>query len=155
VAKPVSCAPRNPATFPTSTTFGSRDGANWELVTPSADWSPRPGHQAVVLLDRIIVFGGFGLPFNPSDMWASRNGRDWTQVSDAPWNATSPDDIKFDFDALAVQGGKGGLRPSIFTFGGDRETFNFGDPLNYLRVDNDAWRWSPSKSPKAHQPDKK
>ena len=149
------CAPQ-PCDLPYfNDVWRSRDGAHWELVTPSADWSPRPGHQAVVLLDRIIVFGGFGLPFNPSDMWASRNGRDWTQVSDAPWNATSPDDIKYDFDALAVQGGKGGLRPSIFTFGGDRETFNFGDPLNYLRVDNDVWRWSPSKSPKAHQPDKK
>lgn len=133
----------------------SRDGANWELVTPSADWSPRPGHQAVVLLDRIIVLGGFGLSFNPSDMWASRDGATWTQVSDAPWNAMTTDDIKYDFDALAVQGGKGGLRLSIFTFGGDRETFNFGDPLNHLRVDNDVWRWSLSKSPKAPQPDEK
>ena len=27
----------------------SRNGAAWELVTPSAAWSPRPGHQAQVL----------------------------------------------------------------------------------------------------------
>ena len=77
---------------------------NWELVTPHAAWSARPGHQGVVLHDRIVAFGGFGLLFNPSDMWASRNGRDWTQVSDTHWNAMSSEDIKYDFDALAVQG---------------------------------------------------
>jgi hypothetical protein len=149
------CAPQ-PCDLPYfNDVWRSRDGANWERVTPAAGWSPRPGHQAVVLQDQILVFGGFGLPFNPSDMWASRNGRDWTQVSDAPWNAMSTDDIKYDFDALVVHGGKGGLRPSIFTFGGDRETFNFADPLNYLRVDNDVWRWSPAKSPKSHQTEAK
>ena len=30
----------------------------------------------------------------------------------------------------------------IYTFGGDRETFNFADPLNYLNVDNDVWKFS-------------
>jgi hypothetical protein len=64
-------------------------------------------------------------------------------VSDSPWNASSPDDIKYDFDVLVVQGGAGGSRPSIYTFGGDRETFNFADPTNYLRVDNDVWRFAP------------
>ena len=139
------CAPE-PCELPYfNDVWRSRDGVNWELVTPHAAWSARPGHQAVVLQDHIVLLGGFGLPFNPSDMWASRNGRDWALVSDAPWNAMSSDDIKYDFDALAVQGGPGGMRPSLFTFGGDRETFNFGDPLNFLRVDNDVWRWSPSK----------
>jgi len=56
-----------------------------------------------------------------------------------PWVAC----ISYDFKALAVTGGRGGLLPSIFTFGGDRETFNFADPSNYLRVDNDVWRFSP------------
>jgi hypothetical protein len=78
-------------------------------------------------------------PANPSDVWVSRTGAFWEQVSDSPWNATSPDSIKYDFDALVVNGRRG---PAILTFGGDRETFNFGDPLNYLRVDNDVWRFS-------------
>ena len=56
-----------------------------------------------------------------------------------PWAAC----ISYDFKALAVTGGRGGLLPSIFTFGGDRETFNFADPSNYLRVDNDVCRFSP------------
>ena len=130
----------------------TRDGATWELVTPAAAWAARPGHQAVVLANDIYVFGGFGIsadpsnpfkPSNPMDVWVSRDGADWRLVSNSPWNATTPEEIKYDFKALAVTGGRGGLMPSIFTFGGDRETFNFADPSNYLRVDNDVWRFSP------------
>jgi hypothetical protein len=76
-------------------------------------------------------------------VWVSRDGADWRLVSTSPWNATTPGEIKYDFKALAVTGGWGGLAPSILTFGGDRETFNFADPSNYLRVDNDVWRYSP------------
>ena len=77
------------------------------------------------------------------DVWVSKNGRNWKQVSDAPWNAAGPEDIKYDFDALVVWDGKGrGRWPSILTFGGDRETFNFFDPFNYLNVDNDVWRFA-------------
>ena len=128
----------------------SRDGAKWELVTARAGWSPRPGHQCAVLLDTIACFGGFGLPpspfapsANPRDLWVSKDGATWQLVSDSPWNASSSEDIKYDFDVLVVQGGVGGDRPSIYTFGGDRETFNFFDPTNYLRVDNDVWRFAP------------
>ena len=128
----------------------TRDGANWELVTDAAQWSPRPGHQCVVLNNQFVLFGGFGLsldpkdpfaPSNPMDVWVSRNGADWVQVSDSPWNATEPADIKYDFDALVSRGR--GQRPAIFTFGGDRETFDFSDPLNYLNVDADVWRFAP------------
>ena len=73
------------------------------------------------------------------DVWVSRDGANWEQVSDSPWNATSPGDIKYDFDALEVRTWRG---PAILTFGGDRETFNFTDPDNYLRVDNDVWRFA-------------
>jgi hypothetical protein len=31
----------------------------------------------------------------------------------------------------------------VLTVGGDRETFEFGDPENYLRVDDDVWWWAP------------
>ena len=33
--------------------------------------------------------------------------------------------------------------PKVLTFGGDRETFDFTDPENYLRVDNDVWTFAP------------
>jgi hypothetical protein len=125
--------------------WSSKDGRNWNLVTPAADWSPRPGHKCAVVLNHILCFGGFGLPQNPQDVWASKNGRNWVQVDDAPWNSQSSDDIKYDFDVLTIRGAKNGQRPAIFTFGGDRETFDFTDPTNYLRVDNDVWRYSPPR----------
>jgi hypothetical protein len=75
------------------------------------------------------------------DVWVSRDAASWTQVSDSPWNAVAPDQIKYDFDVL-VSWGRFGRGPAIFTFGGDRETFDFSDPFNYLRVDNDVWSFS-------------
>jgi hypothetical protein len=46
--------------------------------------------------------------------------------------------VKYDFDALVVDG------TTVLTFGGDRETFDFADPENYLRVDNDVWSFAPA-----------
>jgi hypothetical protein len=67
----------------------SNDGAEWELVTAAADWSPRPGHQCQVLQDSIVCFGGFGFPVgnpsvpaHPADVWTSRDGQVWDQISD-------------------------------------------------------------------------
>ena len=126
----------------------TKDGANWELVTEDAEWSKRPGHQVVVAQDRLVLFGGFGLgpdngisPANPSDVWVSNKGKVWKKVNNAPWNADGSEDIKYDFDAVVVKGANKG-QDAIYTFGGDRETFNFGDPNNYLRVDNDVWKFS-------------
>ena len=132
----------------------SRNGVDWELVTEHAPWPARPGHQAVVQKNRIVLFGGFGLsndpsdPFgsgNPMDVWISANGADWELVSESPWNADSPEQIKYDFDALVLEGRGAGRGPAIYTFGGDRETFDFTDPLNYLNVDNDVWRFGVSE----------
>jgi hypothetical protein len=126
----------------------SRDGANWELVTMNADWSARPGHQCQVLFDTIVCFGGFGFPTDPSgsvaahpvDVWVSRDGMRWTKLETGPWNATSSANVKYDFDSLVVTGGPGGLPPSIYTFGGDREaSFIAPDPT---LVDDDVWRFS-------------
>lgn len=146
------CAPQpcDPPYF--NDVWRSRDGENWELVTASAGWSTRPGHKCGVLLNHIVCLGGFGQsddfmdpfkPSNPMDVWVSKNGEDWTQVSDSPWNATGPDEIKYDFALVSFRGGKGGSRPAVYTFGGDRETFNFFDPFNYLNVDNDVWSYAP------------
>ena len=76
------------------------------------------------------------------DVWVSDDGAHWEQVSDSPWNAVAPSEIKYDFAALALDR-PGGNRSSIYTFGGDRETFDFTDPTNYLNVDNDVWRFAP------------
>jgi len=132
----------------------TRDGINWELVTASAGWDPRPGHTCDVLRNTMVCFGGFGQstdpsdpfkPSNPMDVWVSRNGANWTQVSDSPWNAESPADVKYDYDTIVAPAGPEGRGLAIYTFGGDRETFDFFDPTQWLNVDNDVWRFALQK----------
>lgn len=120
----------------------SKDGASWEQVTAAAQWPERPGHQCGVIQNRFVCFGGFGLPENPVDVWVSEDGADWDLLTAPPWNARSPEDIKYDFDIIVTDGDSVNPRPAIYTFGGDRETFDFEDPLNYLRVDDDVWRFT-------------
>lgn len=125
----------------------TKDGMNWEVVNEHCEWLARPGHQVVVASNKFVLFGGFGLgpditvPANPMDVWVSNNGKSWKQVSETPWDAMIPADIKYDFDALVLEG-MINQSDMIFTFGGDRETFNFFDPFNYLNVDNDVWKFT-------------
>lgn len=126
----------------------TKDGVNWKRMTADADWAKRPGHQVVVAQNQLVLFGGFGLgddngvtPSNPSDVWVSYTGAKWKKVSDAPWNADGSEDIKYDFDAV-VEKGYGKFSDAIYTFGGDRETFDFLDTENYKNVDNDVWKFS-------------
>lgn len=118
----------------------SVDGAEWELITESAGWSPRPGHVCKELGGQLVCFGGFGLIENPLDVWSSPDGSEWTLLDGAPWNATASEEAKYDFDALVVGDDAGG--ELLLTFGGDRETFDFADPENWLRIDNDVWRFT-------------
>jgi hypothetical protein len=121
----------------------SSDGASWELVTADAGWAPRPGHQCGVIQGSFICFGGFGYPDNPTDVWASNEGATWELLDTPPWNARGSDDIKYDFDIIVTDPYDAQGDPAIYTFGGDRETFDFNDPVNYLRIDDDVWRFAP------------
>jgi hypothetical protein len=116
------------------------DGAEWELVTEAAGWSPRPGHVCELVGDQFVCFGGFGLIENPTDVWASPDGATWTELSTPPWNVADPSEVKYDFDALVVDDPVAG--PTVLTFGGDRETFDFTDPENFRRVDDDVWAFA-------------
>ena len=150
VASP--CQPAT-ATLYFNDVWRSKDGADWELVTGSAGWSPRPGHQCVVILNQIVCFGGYrevpGLPpvaANPIDIWTSRDGQTWTELmppAAPPWNGGSPEAMKYDFHALVVSGNRAGQKPSIMTFGGDRERFGLPDAVNAFLLDNDVWLLSP------------
>ncbi|MFN0153124.1 MAG: hypothetical protein ACKVUT_01940 [Gaiella sp.] len=143
------CQPAT-ATLYFNDVWRSRDGVSWTLVTPSAGWSPRPGHQCVVVYDQIVCFGGYGevpgappVPANPIDVWTSRDGGTWRALGSPaapPWNATSPAGGRYDFDALVVRSGHFGLRLSIMTFGGDRERFGLPADVNARLVENDVWR---------------
>jgi hypothetical protein len=73
-------------------------------------------------------------------MWSSPDGADWTELPQVPWNVTSPELSRYDFDSVTVDTPNG---PAIVTVGGDRETFEFGDPDNWQRVDDDVWWWAP------------
>lgn len=68
----------------------SSDGKEWKLATADAGWSPRAYHQAVVLNDKMYVFGGGNyVPeyHAKNDVWCSEDGVHWTQVTDAaPWH---------------------------------------------------------------------
>jgi hypothetical protein len=44
------CQPAT-ATLYYNDVWRSRDGASWQLVTASAGWSARPGHQCLVLIN--------------------------------------------------------------------------------------------------------
>jgi len=142
------CNPSTPRCPPYyNDVWRTQNGFDWELVNESCSWSARPGHQVVVAQNRFVLFGGFGLgpnitiPANPMDVWISNNGNAWKNVSNAPWNATNPSEIKYDFDAVVVEGEKN-ISDMIFSFGGDRETFDFIDLSNYLNVDNDVWKFT-------------
>jgi hypothetical protein len=139
----------------------SKDGERWEMVTGSAGWSPRPGHGCGVLANHFVCMGGFNFNGNPSDVWVSKDGAEWRQVSDSPWNnepsgscvpnppSVTCDNVRYDFDVLTVTGGKGGMKSSILTFGGDREVFALPPALppadNWKRIENDVWRFGPAE----------
>ena len=119
--------------------WSSQDGATWTQVTGNAGWSPRPGHKCGVVKGEIVCFGGFGLVSNPMDMWSSPDAATWTDLQQVPWNAPTPEDIKYDFDVVTTGAGP----DSIYTFGGDRERFDLPPGVNVNLVDNDVWRWGP------------
>jgi hypothetical protein len=117
------------------------DGATWEQVTAAAGWSPRPGHVCELVGNQFLCFGGFGLLENPTDMWVSDDGAEWTELPTNPWGSSDPTAMRYDFDALVIDDPETG--PRVLTFGGDRETFDFTDPENYLRIENDVWTFAP------------
>ena len=70
--------------------WSSADGKTWKQETAAAEWSPRAYHQAVVLNDRIYLFGGGN--YVPkyhanNEVWSSSDGVHWTQETEAaPWH---------------------------------------------------------------------
>ena len=63
------------------------------------------------------------------DVWVSVDGATWTQVSDSPWNAIDPSEVRYDHDTAVAPAGNDGRGLAIYTFGGDRETFDLTGPL--------------------------
>ena len=70
--------------------WSSADGKTWTQETAAAGWAPRSYHQAVVLNDKIYVFGGGNyVPeyFALNDVWSSSDGKNWELVTEhAEWS---------------------------------------------------------------------
>ena len=71
--------------------WSSADGKDWKLEAANAAWSPRAYHQAVVLNEKIYVFGGGNyVPayHATNDVWSSGDGVNWNrETAAAPWSA--------------------------------------------------------------------
>ncbi|QDU28675.1 Kelch motif protein [Anatilimnocola aggregata] len=64
----------------------STNGKDWKQATADAGWSPRAYHQAVVLGNKMYVFGGGNyVPkyHATNDVWSSEDGIKWTKVTEA------------------------------------------------------------------------
>ena len=79
---------------------------------------------------------------SPMDMWTSDDGATWKKMATVPWNARNEAGIRYDYDTVVAPGGRGTVGDAIYTFGGDRETFNFFDPTQWRNVDDDVWRFA-------------
>ncbi|CAB5003198.1 unannotated protein [freshwater metagenome] len=75
-------------------------------------------------------------------MWSSEDGAIWDKETGSLWNAKSKDGIRYDYDSVVAPSGSGATDEAIFTFGGDRETFNFFDPTQWRNVEDDVWRFA-------------
>ena len=66
--------------------YSSADGVNWELVSPSAGWSPRGLIMGGVVFDGAMwVIGGgtYDIRTYTNDVWKSVDGVNWVQVTPA------------------------------------------------------------------------
>lgn len=65
----------------------SEDGLNWNQATDKASFSARIGHSTVVFNDSLYLLCGGGNPSGGyetfSDVWSSKNGKDWNLVSES------------------------------------------------------------------------
>ncbi len=94
--------------------WSSPDGVTWTKLGTAA-WTPRGAHTVVVYHDQLWLFGGtdhvapdFSMDGLLHDVWVSKDGVAWTQVTDrAAWSPRAyPGVIVFD-DQLYVVGGQG------------------------------------------------
>jgi hypothetical protein len=72
--------------------WSSTNGKDWKQVTAKAPWSARISGGLVSFKGKMWLLGGtenyyFGDEASlKNDVWHSENGKDWTQVANAPWS---------------------------------------------------------------------
>ena len=105
--------------------WSSLDGKNWSLVTDSAGWPARGGHQALVHNGRMYVLGGGG----QNDVWSSADGKNWDLVTgSAGWSARGQ------YQAVAHNG-------RMYVLGGynRRDVWSSADGSSWRFEGNAAW----------------
>jgi leucine-zipper-like transcriptional regulator 1 len=89
----------------------------WTCATPSAPWSPREEHSAVVFDNKMWVLGGFELPqHEKNDIWFSADGVNWSCATEsAQWSGRGEHASVVYDDKIWVLGGYGGgLRNDVW-----------------------------------------
>ncbi len=117
---------RLPGHSASSAVWSSRDGAQWQKVTPDAGWSPRIAAALVEFKGRMWLLGGtenyyFGNEASlKNDVWSSANGRTWTRATaNAGWAPRG-------YHQAAVLGGR------MYVFGG-------GNYVPEYKAFHDVW----------------
>ena len=118
------------------------DGADWEAVVAGCGVvaAPRARLRAARRSDRLLrrVRADHQSDRRVEQCRRCRMGRNFRRPRGTPPIRSA---VKYDFDATTFVDAAG--TEQIITVGGDRETFDFADPDNYLRVDNDVWSFAP------------
>lgn len=61
--------------------WSSIDGITWQLETANAKFSPRFGHKALVIDDKIWIVGRSGDSGIINDIWYSEDGTEWFEAT--------------------------------------------------------------------------
>lgn len=95
--------------------WSSSDGAHWERVADSAEWSPRTMGVVVATKDSIFVLGGGVIdgdkeinPASEHEVWRSNDGKEWERVNAdlrRKWRGTP---VMFDNKLWLVGANRGG-----------------------------------------------
>jgi hypothetical protein len=115
---------------------------DWVLEGPAA-WQPRDSQAECVFRDQLWIMGGWFQSYEapPRDVWSSRDGRRWNQITpSAPWlHSDLPMAITFN-DHMWIMGGwyKGRLPGHSAS----NQVWSSGDGMGWTQVTASA-EWSP------------
>jgi hypothetical protein len=123
--------------------WSSSDGANWDLVTSAAGWSPRIAAATVVFQGKMWILGGtenyyFGDQTSlKNDVWSTTDGAHWQQVvSSAPWSPRAYHQAVVLGDKIYVLGG-GDYAPRHHAL---NDVWSSPDGINWTQeTDSAAW----------------
>src|SRR5215470_7186818 len=99
---------------PLNDVWSSTDGMTW-AQTGAAEWAPRKGQTVVAFGERLWLFGGadrvradFSTAHALNDVWSSRDGLHWQQLTAAaPWAPREGAKVVVLDNALYLLGGQG------------------------------------------------